>query len=187
LTLNNEAFRKLLLGEPDKALLYLFEHYYKRLLIASEWRTQDPDLSEDIVQDTLAFIWKNHRAVANTPGLLFEQYLFMIVKKKSITAFLTALNHKRLRQSFNGQPAADFNTPESEYINQEEDRKVWDLINTFPRAERECMILKFQKQMSNEEVAQHLKVSIKAVEGNANRAFKRMRKYRSLFADRFKQ
>ena len=68
---------------PEKAITYLFECYYESLLIISQRYTNDLNASEDVVQEILTHLWRNHDEFGKHDGESIESYLVKRTKAKS--------------------------------------------------------------------------------------------------------
>ena len=53
---------------------------------------------------------------------------------------------------------------------------IWQLIDTFPGSERECLVMKFIEDMTVDEIAQNMNVTRKAVERTSTSAYRRFKK-----------
>jgi len=178
--LDNDRFKNLLISMPEKAIGYLFEYYHATLLRFSRRYTFDPKASEDIVQETFTALWKNHQRLAQTPDLAITPYLFAIVKNKSISFY--RMNMERNEQPFDdtsNQLSHNGFSTEAEIISSEELKFVSRILTSLPLRERQCMTMKYYGNMSNEEIAAELSVTVKAVEGRITSAYKRIRQYKS--------
>jgi RNA polymerase sigma-70 factor (ECF subfamily) len=178
---DNDHFLKLLRAWPDKAIQLLHYYYYDSLVRLSHSKTHDEKASEDIVHEALIEVWKNHRRIGQNPELLIVPYLLTIVKNKS-AAFYNKSMKLRERQlaHCNHELISDTPSRENELITAEKQNAIIRILSTFPLREKECLTLKFYQDMSNEDVAQRLKITTKAVERSVTRAYKRFRKYRFL-------
>ena len=65
---------------------------------------------------------------------------------------------------------------EANIIELEISREIREIISTFPRREKECLLMKIDKEMTTEQIAVELNVSKKAVERSVTSANKRLRR-----------
>ncbi len=178
-TFDNERFRKLLLCFPNKAIELLYHRYYRVLLHIAMKLTHDEKAAEDILQETFVHIWENHKRLGQHHERSIQYYLVRVVKNKAITHYKETirLTEKKFRffkgQTFN---LKDFSI-EEKMIRGEINQEVRQLIATFPRREKECLLMKMDEEMSSEQIAIKLNVSKKAVERSITSANKRLRKY----------
>lgn len=174
---NNEKCRKLLTAYPVKALDLLYDHFYRGLYNLAWSLTLDPFAAEDVLQETFMHVWENRKALSNRHDQPIEKYLVRVVKYKSITQYKRSKRENQRRGVMvNGYVRREKEfTIEEKIIREELVREIKALIATFPRAERECLLLCIEQEMSTPEIATKLKVTVKAVERSLSRANKRLR------------
>jgi len=173
---NNQRFRKLLQTVPDKAIEYLYETYYDSLYRVSLRHTNDQLASADIVQEALIHVWEKHRSLSNPHEHPIEYYLVRIVMNRSISHLRLMRNNKF--HSLNGEEILGFEKPREDQLVQEEfSLELRRVISTFPKRERQCLLMRLDKEMSVAEMAKNLRISEKAVERSITSANKRLRKY----------
>ena len=176
--LDNERFRKLLLSLPGKAVEYLYHHYYHSLLRLARSLTQDVRAAEDIVQETFVLVWEKHKWLGQYHEKSIQHYLVRVVKNKAITHYKKSLqfrNHKIEYINGNNFSLSE-SSIETNIIEAETRRALKKIIETFPTKERECLLMKLNDELTNEQIAIKLNVSIKAVERSVTSAYKRLRK-----------
>lgn len=174
---NNHEIRKLLLSYPGRAIKILWDHYYQSLLKIAFNLTHDRDASKDIVQETFAYLWQNSRKLGQHHERSIQHYLVRIVRNKSITYYNENVAiSKRKISLMNGQvfgPADQ--TVEARIIQLEVTQEILEIIAGFPKRERECLMMKIDEELHNEEIALRLGVGVKAVEKSLTSGKKRLR------------
>ena len=176
--IDNERFRKLLLAYPARALELLYERYYRILLKISHGLTHDQNASEDIVQETFAHIWEKHKVLGKHHDRSILYYLIRVVKYKSITHYERSQRFKKFKLNVvNGKsfPATE-NSIEVSVIQGEIRQEIRRTIDSFPKREKECLILKMDEEMTIAQIANRLNISTKAVERSLTSANKRFRR-----------
>ncbi len=172
----NQRLKNLLAAQPKKALTYLYDRCYKGLVYMSLSKTHDEKASEDIVQEAFVDLWKNHKVIASK-DIIVIPYLFKMVKNRSVTHY-----YRKLRRNENPLHVTEKlqelrGALQVEMVIWVEEHPLWQLIATFPPRETECLKLKHIENMTNDQIAIHLSISVKAVEKNITRAYKRLRQY----------
>lgn len=176
---NNNEIRKLLLSYPKRAIRILWDQYYNSLVKIAFNLTHDTDASKDIVQETFSYVWQNSRELGNYHERSIQHYLVRIVRNKSITHYKENLKiSKRKIRFLNGHSFDLSEQPiESRIIQIEVTQEILDIITKFPKRERECLMMKIEEELGNEEISSRLGVGIKAVERSLTSAKKRLRKH----------
>jgi RNA polymerase sigma-70 factor (ECF subfamily) len=177
--LENERFRKLLLSFPGKAIEFLYDQYYQSLVNIARRLTHDQKASEDIVQETFLHVWENHKQLGQYHERSIEHYLVRVVKNKAISRYKHTLQLNERKIEFINGYSFNSNDPsvEDQIIKTEVNSQIRQIINSFPKRERECLLMKLDEEMTTEQIAERLKVSKKAVERSITSANKRLRKY----------
>ncbi|MFZ6014696.1 MAG: RNA polymerase sigma factor [Bacteroidota bacterium] len=179
---NNHDIRKLLLSYPRRAIRILCDNYYKSLLKIAYNLTHDRDAAKDIVQDTFAYVWQNSRELGNYQERSIQHYLVRIVRNKSMTYYNENVTlGKRKIRLMNGQSfGLAEQSIEDRIIQVEITQEILDIIARFPKRERECLMMKIEEELHNEEIASRLGVGIKMVEKSLTSAKKRLREHLQL-------
>lgn len=176
--IDNERFRKLLRSYPVGAVELLYDLYYKSLLSIASSLTHDPDASEDIVQDTFLHIWENKEKLSQGHERSIEHYLVRVVRNKSISFYKRRKHFNVDNLRFLNNPANRGENPiETNIIEGEIIQEIRHFISTFPKRERECLLMKIDEALTLDQIAFRLNVSRKAVERSLTSANKRLRKW----------
>ena len=178
-SINDANFRKLLFSYPGKAVQFLYDLYYHGLVNISERLTHNHKASEDIVQETFVHVWERHQWLGQHHGKSIQHYLVRVVRYKSISLYKKNLRLIESRTKYlNGN---SFNrveySAETNIITQEIHKEIRRIISTFPQREKECFLLSVDDEMTNKQIAEHFKISVKAVERSLTSANKRLKKY----------
>ncbi len=175
--IDNERFRKLLISAPGKALEWLRDAYYVSLVEISMQLIQDRGASADIVQETFIYVWENRQKLSRYREQSIQHYLVRVVRNKSISFFKERLRmDKSLRYlKLEADPAVE-PSPEAQLIAAEIRSELRNFIATFPKRERECLLMRIDEDMSYSQIAARLNVTVKEVERALTNAHKRLRK-----------
>lgn len=175
---HNHDIRKLLLSYPRRAIKILCDNYYKSLLKIAYNLTHEKDAAKDIVQDTFTYVWQNSRELANYHERSIQHYLVRIVRNKSITYYNenVTLSKRKIRLMSGQSLGLAEQSIEARIIHIEITQEILDIIARFPKRERECLMMKIEEELHNEEISLRLGVGIKMVEKSLTSAKKRLRK-----------
>ena len=165
---------------PAKAIAFLYEHYYEKLVTLSEKKTHDRKASEDIVQEAFTHIWQKHARLAKRRDIFVIQYVYKIIRNKSIDHFRLGMRADlNLTRYFRRRQQRTEPSGEAELLSAERQEFVAKILATFPHREKQCLQMKFYRNMTVLDIALELRVTPKAVERSITSAYKRFRKYRS--------
>ena len=151
----------------------LFRTHYASLCRTVYPIVRDRDIAEDIVQDVFMKIWRNQTSLkADQP---VKAYLFR-------AAINTALNflEKNQRTTPWDDTLADqhgVNNTEDDLAYQETAQKIDNALKQLPPKCKVVFSLSRFDDMSYAEIAQHLAISVKAVEKHMGKALRIMRQY----------
>lgn len=174
---DNERFRKLLLSLPEKAIKLLYDEYYHSLVRIARELTGDEIVAKDIAQEAFVAVWENARKLAQYHPESIQHYLVRIVRNKSVDHFReNVLLSITVDNFLNNHVAATEPSVESQIIRFETNRQVRQLIRTFPRREKECLLFRLDEDLSPAQIADRLSISVKAVERALTSGKKRLRR-----------
>lgn len=136
----------------------------------------DYHLAEDIAQNTLINFWESGKD--SLPQKEASYYLVRAVKNNCISY----LRKHKYNLSLDDQAIGEYNLnlayEEDEDNNDNETiEHLYKAIQKLPLKCRNVFLLSKKEQMKNKEIAEHLGISIKTVEGQMSKAIKILRKY----------
>jgi RNA polymerase sigma factor (sigma-70 family) len=172
----NERFRNTLQSNPSEAISFLYDKYYKSLLRYAFMITKDEESSKDIVQEAILYIWTNRKEFGRIHKKSIQYYLIKIVQSKSLSYFRKAA-HLDVDQLHPSIHPVDYTTIEVETVEAEILQQIRDVISTFPKRERECLMMKIDHGMTPGDIAARLNVTEKAVQRAITSASKRLRRW----------
>lgn len=166
--------RKIKEGD-ELAFNQLFNTYFKDLIFYG-CRFVDIETAEDIVQDVFVYIWENKSTI--DMGDSFIPYLYKLVYNKS----LNIIKHMKIRDMTANniaEKALDYYSPYKdnvleELISSEQNEVLKEAINQLPEKGRQCVIMKYFKQLKVKDIAVALEVSPRTVETHLYRSLKAM-------------
>lgn len=176
---NDQQFRKLFQAYPAKAIEMLYAQNEQSLKKLALKLTGDALAAEDIVQDSILVVLENYKELAQRHETSIERYLIRIVRNKSITFFKQKLMHKLihflpLHGNRNGLQEKSI---ETDIIELEWSQTLRAAVETFPRRERECLLMRIDGEMPIRDIAEKLQLTPKAIERSLTSARKRLRKH----------
>jgi RNA polymerase sigma-70 factor (ECF subfamily) len=130
------------------------------------------DLAGDIAQDSFIKLWENRERIDRAT---MKAYLFKIAQNNTI-------NYQKRQQLFykfqkKGTNDREFDTPEKLAEMAEYETKLKQVISELPDGGREVFLMNRLEDLTYQEIADRLSLSVKAIE-------KRMSKVLKIFRDR---
>jgi RNA polymerase sigma-70 factor (ECF subfamily) len=160
-----------------EALAPLMERHYRRLYRIALGYLRQPDDALDVVQEAFVKAWEN---AARWDGsaeagpwltrIAVNQAIDRWRRNKRRAATFTSLDDDDHERSLAGGPA-----PDRGVIGREAHDRVTGLLRTLPERQRAVVVLRHYQEMSLEEIAQALGMSLGTVKSSLHRALRRMR------------
>lgn len=169
---NIEFLKKLQIGNQE-AYNYLVDTYHHELCVYAASLSRDVYAAEDIVQNVFLKLWEQRDKLNSKFSI--KGFLYRSVYNEFINQYRKKVTLTEVEEYYNNR----LNT-----ITEEEDRTeivnlialVKQEIQHLPPRCKEMFLLSKQEGLTNVEIAQYLKISIKAVERQMTRAFSIIRK-----------
>jgi RNA polymerase sigma-70 factor (ECF subfamily) len=157
-----------------KAFELLFKKYCQSLIYFSRRYVFDKQIAENIVQDVFAGIWQKRQHL--DPSQSIKAYLFAAVKNESFKHLrhldVEAKSYDRVVKLVNIE-----RTPEEILDEKELKNRLNSAINELPEKCREIFFMSRFDGLKYTEIAEALGISVKTVETQMGRAFKKLREY----------
>lgn len=160
------------LNEGDEAVFDDVYRYYFRGLCAfcSQYVTLAE--SEEIVQDTMMWLWENRTKLIAT--LTLKSLLFMIVKNKALNRISHLEIKRRVHQEIAEKYEAEFTSPEF-YLNNELFRLYETALNKLSPECRQAYEMNRKEHLTHKEIAEKLNVSHQTINYRISHALKILR------------
>jgi RNA polymerase sigma-70 factor (ECF subfamily) len=172
----DEELRSLLKSHPAKAAELLFRKHSGNLEALARSFTHDSEAARDIVHDAILNLMENAVILSKNHETSLLYYLVRVVKFKAITHFKNSVRLTAIDETFLNFPSHDGDV-ERTFFHEDLRRELRRLLLEFPPKEKECMLMKFDRNMTNEQIAAELGITVKAVERSVTSARKRLRKH----------
>lgn len=167
-TYSDNELLHLLSADDGSAFTEIYNRYWRSVFATAYSRVKDPCLAEDILHDVFASLWSNRNktAIVSLPNYLASasKYLvFASIRKKSYEERYFASSHLK--------PEV---TIEDDYLYKQLYEFASKEVESLP--ERCRLIFRYRENgMTNSEIALQMKISIKTVENQINKAFHHLR------------
>ncbi len=158
----------------------IFRDYYKSLRAYAFRYVGDLFAAEDIVQDVFFQLWEKRNELQKINSI--RSYLFTSVFNKASNYS----KHRKIVEKYKSGSKSAFSELEDYYHQQindvtesilalELEHRIAEIINDFPEQCKNVFLLSREKGLKNQEIADKLGVSIKAVEKQITKALMIMR------------
>ena len=174
---NEELFivKKMIEGDID-SFKYFFDRYYSDLCNFVHVYLHDQVLAEEIVQDIFVFFWENREKLKINTSV--KAFLFSASKFKSLNLLRDTKTKRRIVENIGKTEPFHTTEQDSSYIDADEFKKILDLaIDQLAPKCREIFLLSKQNDLTNNEIAAQLGISVKTVENQMTIALKKLREY----------
>lgn len=159
-------YEELTLSEFQK----IFSEHYKAIRNFIYFKCSDADMAEDIAQDTFMKLWETRSKIDKRT---VKAYLYTIAQNITINQ----LKRNNLKFKFQKKPTADrdFDTPEKLAEMQEYEQKLNDVIAMLPDGGREVFLMNRLEDLTYNEIAERLGLSVKAIEKRMSKVLRIIR------------
>ena len=148
-------------GNED-AFKSLFETYFTPLCRFIYLHLDDKNVAEELAMDIFIYLW-----------LSLKAYLFQAAKNKC----LNELRKKKETVGLDGVEVSTINTSVSTLETEELYRLIQEAVFSLPDKCRNIFLLSRSENLTNQEIARRLNISVKTVEGQITTALKKIKKF----------
>jgi RNA polymerase sigma-70 factor (ECF subfamily) len=134
------------------------------------YKCGDQAQADDLVQEAFIKLWKNCEKVTRKKA---KSFLFTVANN----AFLNEIAHKKvvLKHVKLAPSKVDHQSPEFVLEEKQYHKKLQDAIANLSEAQRTAFLMNRIDGMKYKEIAEHLNISVKAVEKRMSQALKQLR------------
>jgi RNA polymerase sigma-70 factor (family 1) len=164
-----------LLREQDdrSAFNELYARYWKAIYDISCKKLRDSDTAKDIVHDLFVDIWNKRGTIHITTS--FAGYLFTMLSNR-----ITDIQRKRAYQNRVEKQLMAEDEPFEDVVIQnityhELETRLWAEVQNMPDGMRRVFLLSRNEQLSPQEIADRLSISLQTVKNQISSALKRLR------------
>lgn len=153
-----------------KTFEHIYNTYVKDIRRFLFFKTQDVDIAEDLLQDTFVKLWDNCSRVNYDT---VKSYIYKIANN----SFLNLKKHEKVVDKYQKdyKPVNSNESPEFIMLEKEFLEKLEATIESLPDRQREVFIMSRIEKKKYKEIAEELRISVKAVEKRMHQALLTMR------------
>lgn len=164
--LDKQHFSELSLAEYEK----IFRELYKPVRNFIYYRCADADVAEDLAQDVFLKLWENRGRIDKKT---VKAFVYTIAQNLTINS----LKRKQLYYKFIKKPSAQYDgdTPEKIQEMKEYEKRLTEVIGGLTEGGREVFLMNRLEDLTYNEIADRLSLSVKAVEKRMSKVLKEIR------------
>lgn len=155
----------------QKAFDTLFRRYYP-MLCAYGHRFVDLEDAEEIVEDSLLWIWENRETLVIESSL--NSYLFKMVYRRALNK-LAHINATQRADTRFYEEMQEMLQDTDYYLIEELTKRIEEAVASLPESYREAFVMHRFRDMSYKEIAETLGVSPKTIDYRIQQALKQLR------------
>ena len=156
----------------EKAFAYLVENYNHRLCVYANSLVNDPEKSQDIVQNVFIKTWEKRQALRNNfsiKGFMYRSVHNEFIDQYRSTKSLIAIEKLYI------DTLLQFEMEPEQQETEEIMEKVMAIVNDLPPKCKQIFLLSKKEGLDNIEIAEYLEISRKTVENQITKAFSILR------------
>lgn len=163
---------KLIKTGDEHAFEYLFDIYFIPLCRYMYLYLDNPQEAEELSVDIFMYLWENREQLEIKLSL--KAYLFQAARNKC----LNSLRNKKHTLSIDDLSDVSQWTEESSSLEMEElARLIEEAIFSLPEKCREVFKRSREENLTNQEIADEMQISVKTVEAQITKALKRIKEF----------
>lgn len=174
-SLSDEELLMLLRKKNEKAFTAIYERYHKLLYVVAYKYLKEEELAKDAVQQVFFKLWESH-AVLNI-SINLKNYLFTMLKNY----VLNEIRNNLTAMEKNYELSQSVMKYEDEIITRLEDNEIrqqlYRAIHKLPEQKRIVCLYKLKENLTNQDIAEKMNISIPTVKTHYSQAIKMLRKY----------
>lgn len=176
----NELIQRLRLGE-EAAYEFIFRNHFTGLCLFAEHFLKDKDAAEEIVEDFFCHLWDNYVNISITSSL--RGYLYRSIHNRC----LKYIKHQKVEQQYIADhqyyftdkeilESASDDYPMVNLITKELENKIAVIIESLPSQCKRVFCMSRFENLTYQEIADKLNVSLNTVKTQMARALQKLRK-----------
>lgn len=174
-TLSDEELLYSLKQNNEKAFTIIYERYHKLLYVLGYKYLKNSSTTEDAVQQIFLKLWETRSLL--TININLRNYLYTMLKNH----VLNEIRNKNSAMEKNYEIAQFAPKYEDELLAKIEEKELiehfYKMIESLPKQKREVCLYKLKGNLSNQEIADKMNISVPTVKTHYAQAIKLLRKH----------
>lgn len=158
----------------EKAFTVAYGRYNKLIYVLAYRYLQDKARAEDVVQHVFVKLWEYRRELHI--GVSLKNFLFTMAKNHVLN--LIRNENTALEKAYEmAQQTPEYEDDLAEKLEKREQMSLfYEALSKLPPQKKEVCLMKMREEMSNQEIAERLHISVNTVKSHYQEALKMLRK-----------
>lgn len=171
--LNDEALFALIEKGDERAFTEAYDRYHKLLYVLAYHYLMNVNMAEDVVQHVFSRLWEFRTELR--VGISLKNYLFTMTKNH----VLNLIRNANTAITKNYEMAQSAPAYEDNLIENLEKKELmsnfYKAVDMLPVQKREICLMKVREELTNQEIAERMKLSVNTVKTHYSEALKLLR------------
>lgn len=171
--LNDEALFALIEKGDERAFTQAYDRYHKLLYVLAYRYLMNANMAEDVVQHVFSRLWEFRTELR--VGISLKNYLFTMTKNH----VLNLIRNENSAITKNYEMAQSAPVYEDNLIENLEKKELmsnfYKAVDMLPVQKREICLMKVREELTNQEIAERMKLSVNTVKTHYSEALKLLR------------
>lgn len=171
--LNDEALFALIEKGDERAFTHAYDRYHKLLYVLAYRYLMNVNMAEDVVQHVFSRLWEFRTELR--VGISLKNYLFTMTKNH----VLNLIRNENTAITKNYEMAQSAPAYEDNLIEDLEKKELmsnfYKAVDMLPVQKREICLMKVREELTNQEIAERMKLSVNTVKTHYSEALKLLR------------
>lgn len=171
--LNDEALFALIEKGDERAFTQVYDRYHKLLYVLAYRYLMNANMAEDVVQHVFSRLWEFRTELR--VGISLKNYLFTMTKNH----VLNLIRNENSAITKNYEMAQSAPVYEDNLIENLEKKELmsnfYKAVDMLPVQKREICLMKVREELTNQEIAERMKLSVNTVKTHYSEALKLLR------------
>lgn len=169
---NNKSVITALKAGEESVFDAVYRHYYRRLCAFCSQYVSEQEEIEEIVQDTMMWLWENRCSLLEE--LTLKTLLFTIVKNKALNRISHFEIRRKVHQEIVEKFEKEFESPDF-YLGNELFRLYEEALQQLPEDYRQAYEMNRNQHLTHKEIAERLNVSPQTINYRIGQTLKILR------------
>ncbi|MEK3855968.1 RNA polymerase sigma factor [Cytobacillus sp. FSL H8-0458] len=163
-----------ILQKDSQALEKLYDRYEKLLYSFIYKMTQDPQLSEEIIQEVFMKLWRKHSSYSEDKGK-FSSWLLTLTRNTALDVMRKQKPHESLEFKENDSISIDSKNPENIAEWKEQGNLVKRAVAKLKGDQQKMIDLFYYKGLTHQKISEQTELPLGTVKGRLRLALKHLR------------